>query len=56
MELDLEALRGQLQQQEAATKQERVQAEHNQRELDRLGATLKQVEAYNEQVRFMPSA
>lgn len=39
-----------LQQHDAATREERAQLERSQRELDRLGATLKQVEAYNEQV------
>lgn len=35
----------------AATKQERAAADASQRELDRLGSTLRQVEQYNEQVR-----
>lgn len=51
MEAELAAKREELQGGEAAAKQEREQAERHQRELDRLGATLKQVEAYNEQVR-----
>lgn len=35
----------------AATREEAAAAEKHQRELDRLGATLKQVEEYNEKVR-----
>jgi hypothetical protein len=50
VEQELSALRAQLEQQAASTKEERAQVEHNQRELDRLGVTLKQVEEYNEKV------
>jgi beta-phosphoglucomutase-like phosphatase (HAD superfamily) len=51
LEEELAARRKELEGQQAATKQERAQAEHQQRELDKLGATLKQVEAYTEEAR-----
>eukprot|EP00877_Chromochloris_zofingiensis_P014228 jgi/Chrzof1/9059/Cz03g34170.t1 len=50
-EQDLATMRQRLASEDNMTKQERQKAEQVQRELDRLGSTLKQIESYNEQMK-----
>lgn len=50
-EADLQSLRRALQDTETTTKAQRAEVERQQLELDRLAATLKQVEAYNEAMK-----
>lgn len=50
-EEDLQSLRRNVMDEEGATKGQRAEVEKHQLELDRLAATLKQVEVYNEQMK-----